>query len=85
MENKGKKEDKKKKGKDKDEDEGEESNNTELQNTDSQLYEAITMLRGLSLLKQRQKPIINKEAESEAADDQAALNKTDTNPNTQAQ
>ncbi|MFL0810064.1 MAG: S41 family peptidase [Agarilytica sp.] len=30
------------------------SNNTELQNTDSQLYEAITMLRGLNLLKQRQ-------------------------------
>lgn len=30
------------------------SDNTELQNTDSQLYEAITMLRGLNLLKQRQ-------------------------------
>lgn len=28
--------------------------NTSLQNTDSQLYEAITMLRGLNLLKQRQ-------------------------------
>lgn len=29
-------------------------NSTELQNTDSQLYEAITMLRGLDLLKKRQ-------------------------------
>ncbi len=32
-----------------------ESSTTELQNTDSQLYEAITMLRGLTLLKQREK------------------------------
>lgn len=32
----------------------EEQVSTELQNTDSQLYEAITMLRGLTLLKQRE-------------------------------
>ncbi|WP_425428384.1 S41 family peptidase [Agarilytica rhodophyticola] len=31
------------------------SSNTDLQNTDSQLYEAITMLRGLNLLKQKEK------------------------------
>jgi len=31
-----------------------ESTNTELQNADSQLYEALTMLRGLHLLKQRE-------------------------------
>lgn len=33
---------------------GSDSPSTELQNTDSQLYEAITMLRGLTLLKQRE-------------------------------
>lgn len=38
------------------------SNNTDLQNTDSQLYEAVTMLRGLHLLKQREKkPVLKVE------------------------
>lgn len=36
-------------------DEEEPVESTELQNTDSQLYEAITMLKGLNLLKQREK------------------------------
>ncbi len=34
--------------------------NTELQNTDSQLYEAITMLRGLNLLQQRKQLSLEK-------------------------
>ncbi len=33
------------------------NDNTSLQNTDSQLYEAVTMLRGLNLLRQREKQV----------------------------
>lgn len=53
------------------------SDNTELQNTDSQLYEAITMLRGLNLL-QKRKQLKASKASTENLENTDTESKTDS-------